>query len=389
MRILHCADLHIREKDIEEVTKCLAFLVETARTEAVDLIVIAGDTFDSQDVKMGSQSARLAIETVSALADISPVAIIVGTSSHDGAAPMILGFARGKYEILVADKPTQVVFTEPKTCLTLIPQPTKQYFQTSAGIEASDNEIGQAMSGLFMGFGAQAAAYNCPHILVGHWNVNGCRLANGQIRTGMDIEVSVDQMNLGNFDLGLLGHIHIAQCLGGKYFYAGPVYATKIDEDGPKGFYVHEIKTTLAPDMGGKQGRYAVQRFIETPCKRTVRFKRDLTGEFVEPIYVDGVAGASVRLEITVWQDEDGTIDKEATKQAYMEAGALDVDLRIIRKPRVTVRSAEVLHATTLRDKIVAHAAAKGEDVEWSVLAKADLVEGVAAEELIQRVMAE
>ena len=102
MKILHISDEHIRDKDIEEIQTCLDFIVATARAEAPDLIVSAGDLFDSQDVKMGSRSALAAIGLISALADIAPVAIVLGTASHDGKAPEILRFARGKFPIIVA-----------------------------------------------------------------------------------------------------------------------------------------------------------------------------------------------------------------------------------------------------------------------------------------------
>lgn len=105
MKILHCADLHIREKDVEEIDGCLSMIVRTARDERVDLAVIAGDIFDSRDIKLDSRSALMAIAFVSALADICPVAIVLGTPSHDGKAPEILRFARGIFPIRVYARP--------------------------------------------------------------------------------------------------------------------------------------------------------------------------------------------------------------------------------------------------------------------------------------------
>jgi DNA repair exonuclease SbcCD nuclease subunit len=84
MKILHSADWHVRDKDIEEITKCLGFLVETARTEGTDLITIAGDCFDSRDIKLDSQSAKLVIKIISELADICPVAVVLGRQAMMG-----------------------------------------------------------------------------------------------------------------------------------------------------------------------------------------------------------------------------------------------------------------------------------------------------------------
>lgn len=384
MKILHTADLHLRDKDIDEAEKCCDFLVETAQQEAVDLTAIAADIFDSRDIKLESASARLSIKTVSRLADIAPVVIITGTPSHDGLAPEILRYAKGEHEIIVAAKPVQfpcATLSERsgfKYLLTLIPTPTKQYFQTNSDIKTADQEISQAMNGLFAGFGAQAHEYNCPHILVGHWNVSGSKLPTGQTLTGQDIEISIDQMMLANPDLICLGHIHMPQQLGDRTFYSGSLYPLNWGENTAHGFYIHELK--------GKE--LVKSRFIETPTKRLLRSAANYANNdvqnrtFLEELDVilyehspDELKGAYVRLDLTAWQDEAHLIDKEKIRQFYLSGGAIDVDIRIIRVPRQAVRSESVLKVTTLREKIVAMAEIREETVSESVLHKADLLE--------------
>ena len=171
MKTLHCGDLHIRDKNIEEAQACISFLITTAKEKSIDLIVIAGDCFDSRDVKLDSKAAKLVIRTVSALADIAPVAIITGTPSHDGSAPEILRYARGKYDVHVSSIPEQILLREgyfydhvlgnlkPDAVLTLIPTPTKQFFGSDANIQTSNEQISKAMNGLFAGFGAKAADF--------------------------------------------------------------------------------------------------------------------------------------------------------------------------------------------------------------------------------------
>ena len=253
MKILHCADFHLRDRDIEECETCLSFLLDAAQKEAVDLTVIAGDIFDSQDVQMKSRSAFAAVGFISRLADIAPVAIVLGTPSHDGKAPEILAFARGEFDVFVATHPQQVYLEDgflfdrpagdkgPECVLSLVPQPTKQFFQATSGISEADQEIGQAMSGLFAGFGAQAAEYKCPHILVYHGCVSGGVASNGQGMTGRDISISPDQLSLSGADLVLCGHLHLPQELSGNIFYSGSIYANNIGEDHKHGFYVHEV----------------------------------------------------------------------------------------------------------------------------------------------------
>lgn len=364
-KILHTADWHARDKDIEEILKCTSFLIETARQENVDLIVIAADLFDSRDIKLDSLSARLVIRSISELADIAPVVIPLGTTSHDGTAPEVLKYAKGKYDIIVASTPDQFPFTG--YVVSLIPQPTKQFFQTQSDIAGSNVEITQAMNGLFMGMGARASEHpDVPHILVGHWNVAGSKLSTGQVLVGHEINIPYDSMMLADPDLICLGHIHLPQQIGDRAFYSGSLYSLNWGEMERKGFYIHTL-----------DGKKLIEsRFIETPTRRLVRIAEDLVNEIpCKDFDMEIIKGAYVRVDFTVYQDEVSKIDKQQQIDFYKGYGALDVDIRIIRVPRQTVRSESVLKVNTLRDKIKAMAELRGETVSESVLQKADLLE--------------
>lgn len=387
MNVLHSADWHLRDKNIDELTDCLNFLTQTAKDKAVDLIIISGDIFDSRDIRLDSRAAKLAIKTVSALADIAPVAVILGTPSHDGAAPEILRYARGKHIIHVSNTPEQIYLTDelsvspgignirPRAVLTMIPQPTKQYFNQGS-ISDSNETISQAMSAMFAGFGAHVAHYShVPHILVGHWNVSGSRLSNGQTLTGQEIDISIDQMGLTNASAHLLGHIHLSQKLGDRTFYSGSLCPLNWGENHDHGFYIHEFD---ADDL-------VKSEFVFTPCRKMSRFVFDLTAGETITLPFESVAGSSVRVDIRVYQDEAAAVGKEEITANLMRWGAIDADVRLIRVPRQTVRSEAVLKVETLRDKLVAMAALKGETVSESILRKADELEFAPAEELIGR----
>lgn len=365
MKILHLADIHAREKDIEEIEKCLGFMLDRAVEEEVDLAIIAGDCFDSRDIKLDSLSAKLIIKTISELADQCPVLIVLGTPSHDGTAPEILKYAYGHYKIVVASKPEQINIRN-EVVLTLIPTPTKQFFQTESGISESNSEIALAMNGLFAGFGAQAHEFDCPHILVGHWQVAGSVVSTGQVLTGHDIDIPFDSMMLANPDLICLGHIHKPQQLGDRAFYSGSLYPLTWGELEAKGFYIHTL-----------DGHKLIEsRFVETPTRKLIRISDDFVkSETSGDRSAEAVKGAHVRLDITVYQDEAAIIDKERIEEGYLALGAESVKINIIRIPRETVRSESVLKVNTLRDKIKAMAELRGEVVSESVLTKADLLE--------------
>jgi len=400
MKVAHTADWHFRDKDLEECAKVAGYMVEKISREGLDVIIVAGDLSDSQDIKAGSAAEHLIVKTVSALADIAPVAIIRGTPSHEGNALEILRFARGTYPIWVATMPEQVmlcgghfikmtgetdprasVFADPGAIITLIPQPTKQFFRTTAGVADSDQEIGEAMSGLFSGFGAQAAGYaGVPHILVFHGCISGGKASNNQAMTGRDIEISRDQLAMSGANLILCGHLHLPQELPGNIFYSGSIYANNIGEDHKHGFYIHEGFI----DQFGTFDKW--NWFIETPCKRIARYKFDMTAGEKITIPFEGIAGATVRVEVTAYQDETGQVSKETIIENLKRWGAESVDVRINAIPRENVRAESVLKADTLRDEIQAMAELRGEEIEADVLLKAELLEGVPGEELLQRV---
>lgn len=131
--------------------------------------------------------------------------------------------------------------------------------------------------------------------------------------------------------------------------------------------------------------------FIETPCRKLLRLHDDFTvidneergGRSYKQLLGTDLSGVHIRYDVTVYQDEAGLIDKEATEKTYLDQGAASVDIRLIRIPRQTVRSEAVLKVETLRDKLVAMAALKDETVPESILQKADDLEAgeIATEE--------
>ncbi len=391
MKILHCADIHARDKDLEEISKCGQKIVETAEEEHVDLIVIAGDLLDFQDTKLDSSCAKWLFHFISTLADIAPVAIVIGTPSHEGRASEILELVSGEYPVRVASRPMQVVLKDDgrlfdieylnamnsgkiEAIISMIPQPTKQFYQ------GTDQEISDVMSGIFAGFGAKASEFQVHHILVYHGSISGASLSSGQTMVGRDIEVSRDQLELSGASLILCGHIHKAQRIGNA-FYSGSIYRVDDGEMEDKGFYLHEIDS-----LG-----VISSLFIQTPCKKLIRLAADFTtgypieewGDYVDE-NIEGVNGAFVRFDFRVFQDEAGQIDKSIIEDLYKGRGAEAVDIRIIRVPRVTVRSESVRNATTLREKVLADAEIKGEMVLESLLVKADMLQTMTTEQLME-----
>ena len=393
LKVLHFADVHTRDKDIGEIEKCLKYIVKKAKEEQPDIIIDAGDTFDSRHIKMDSQSAKMIFGIFQELADIAPVAIVMGTPHHDGTTTEVLKYIKAKYPIYVASRPEQILLaggrfgtdlSEPElpaefmtgAIISLCPAPTKQFFgDAEDSIKDTDVGIADAMSSIFAGFAAQAEAYNVPHILVGHWNTTGSLISETQTLIGVDIEISKDQMALANADIVCLGHIHKNQQIGDNIFYSGGVTSLTWGEMDVKGFYIHAIPSNGLPFRS---------YFIDTPSTKRIKIHEDLTvGNAVDlvniafyPITPGELADAHVKIEFEVFQDEAAKIDLEKIKKYYLSEGASKVEIRVNYIPRENVRSQTILKLTTLREKLIEQARLKGETVKESILTKADLMEG-------------
>jgi DNA repair exonuclease SbcCD nuclease subunit len=237
LRLLHFADSHLRDCDLDEIRSCLSFVARQARAEKPDLIVCAGDVFDSQHVRLDSLSAKTAFEIFSELADIAPVAVVGGTPSHEGTATEVFRHISARNDIHVSIVAEQLVLWDKHlfplsevdpygvppniAVISMVPAFTKQFLKTGSDVHTSDAEAAAMVANLLAGFGAVASAWDCPHILVGHFPVGGALVSSTQMLTGVDVEVSRDMLALADADLICLGHIHKAQRVGEKAFYSG------------------------------------------------------------------------------------------------------------------------------------------------------------------------
>ena len=393
LKAVHTADFHIDDKNIDEARKCLEFLVETVKTKKPDITILAGDLFDSRNVKLESMAARLLFEVVSEIANVSPVAVVYGTPSHEGEATAVLRYLNTKYSIHVSDMPEQYYMMDdnsfvnvpgkdqcPKLIISAVPQPTKRHFSSSSSIDLTNQEIADAMSGVFGGFGAKAAEFKAPHILIGHFSVSGAFLSETRQMVGFDVEISSDQIALANANLVACGHIHLNQVIKKDIFYSGDLFQSDFGEAGQeKGFYLHELDAA-----NGLQK----STFIQTPYTHLYALKFDFTDPqtdfktlFTQEIK-DSVKGAVVRVEITAYEDDVAKIDRDDLERNLAEAKSYEI--KIIRVPRENVRSEKLLKLKTLRDKLIEQARLRGEVVKESILKKADNLESMESDEIVE-----
>ncbi|WP_022667894.1 metallophosphoesterase family protein [Desulfospira joergensenii] len=412
LQIFHTADLHYNDRDHDEIEECVDFMIGKATLDRPGLFVVSGDITDSQNLKLDSRSARTIARQFSEMADIAPVVNIIGTPSHDGRSAEILRYVRGKHQIHVSEKPEQLLLiagqlrtinsgipddAEVQAVITQIPTPTKQFFQAESAIEDGDKAISNAMTAILGAFGAVAEQFRCPHIFNGHFQVGGAFISDTQQLVGRDIEISTDQLAMANAHVTCLGHIHKAQEMRGNVFYSGSIFRKNFGETEPKGFYVHilESEPKVDPpftDTLNIKWALTESRFIETPTRQKLTIREDATKTDICGALAcshmayspEDLKDAFLKVEFKVWQDEAGKINQAELERSFLEAGAARADVSLIRIPRETVRAARVLQLTSLRDKVEEMAALRLEEISEGILNKADLLESMTPEELVQ-----
>ncbi len=401
MKILHFSDIHAQRQGFPEIKKCCDFIIDTAAAEQLDLIIFSGDTFEHADIRLDSEVVKYVFEFFTKLADIAPVSAIIGTPSHDGKAIEVLNHVKARYSIHVtSEAPEQLFFnsgefysgpiSEPSAIISCFPAPTKRWFRSDDTIQNDEQAIAKGISTIMASFGAVAAEYACIHILNAHWNCTGAFVSGIQTLTGVDIEVSRDQMALGNFDLGCLGHIHKAQAIDDHLFFAGSIQNNTWGEQDTKGFYIHEIERS----EGDARPEYQRSRFIETPTKPMFDLSCDLTvGDAKDLDLVinkhskEEYAGSKVRLTVKAFTDEVELFGFTGTKHFFDSVGA-ELTFQIIRMPRENVRSERIQDLEGLYPKIQETALILEEDIPAGIKEKAERLEAGDPEKLLEEIKA-
>jgi len=197
---------------------------------------------------------------------------------------------------------------------------------------------------------------------------------------GRDIEIITDQIALANAHVVCLGHIHKQQEMKGNVFYSGSITRQNFGEMEDKGFYYHDLSANVPGYLYGSQ-------FVKTPARRLVKWDEDFTKNPAGEEFIfnpEQVAGAHVKLDFKVWQDEAGKINQAELERSLLDSGAAQVTINLIRVPRETVRCAKVLTLETLREKVQEMATLRNEEVSEEILSKAGLLETMNEDELIQ-----
>lgn len=363
MKCIHAADIHFDPRNIGPALQALGVIADTAQRERIDLIIIAGDLFDSPIRNSSADSMPALLDACAALLAAAPVVSVQGTPSHDAPGcydPIVrMGIIHHLHDWLHIDaaNAAQVhvlangFFFPPSSCsmtptaqamITGLPEPSRGWL----GTKDATGKLQEVLAGI----GAATHERTVPHIHVQHGEVRGATLPSGQVLPPGGIAVGTDDLALTGADYIALGHIHTSQYLTRRagegvrqpeVVYAGSAYPTDWGEADEKSFIVANITDAsghihLRNVPYGHPQRQKVRSVVIDPARAV---------EWIDTMPRSLYGGNDVWIVFQVpadWSgDQDALIAAEARARG-VAIGALSVRVTIEREARERVRVPEL-----------------------------------------------
>lgn len=375
MRIAHIADLHCCKEHQKEALESLDAICQSLTTNPVDLIAVAGDTWDASMLNTEASGFNDFVGRIQNLATFAPVVMIYGTPSHDtdGSLEVFRKIkAKNTITILEAAKPYFLengkiveTSTAPEALVFGIPEPRKKYLlaNVTTGKEETESAIRDAMQKLCFLLAAKRREFpDIPCVMLYHGDIAGSSLQNDRtIERGTGIAISIDELDAIGADYYALGHIHKPQQVGTlPAYYAGSIYPKDFGETHKAGFNFVEIE----------KGSANVQRIDFThPQNMKIESGADFS---VDAMGAEGdFSGKKVWLEITCTKEERVLLDEDRILAELKAHGAVDGSrVTISEIPTETVRAAEITEAAGVSEKFKVWAENSGIEVKDSILQK-------------------
>jgi len=370
MRLLHVADVHFdRTSRWEETLRLTQEIVEIAEREAVGLITIGGDIFERQSTPEERNAVAAWLED---LATFAPVVGVYG--NHDSPLDLdIFQRIEAKHRIIFAARPA--VHVVAGTAVACLPWPQKAQLLAAldrpAGVEETGAIASELLRDVLRGLGERLAAHDGPRVLLAHAMVDGSRTSAGQPLVGLELSISLSDLELAGADVVLLGHIHCGQewtlSNGAPVIYPGSPRRTAFGELEAKGAVIVQLEK-----LAGVTSIETVE--LSTTPMLLIESTWASAGEGLEPGWfgVSGGdeaavrAGAECRFRYTVAADYRATaaLAAGAFRAELLAAGASVVKVEEQVVPVVRQRDAAIAAARSLSAKTDAYWTATGRELE-------------------------
>lgn len=356
VKILHTGDLHVTEGDRLETTReVLAAIGRSGVEHRVDAFLVAGDcTGTTVPHTMTVPERDVLMDAVQAWAAWAPVHVIAGNHDEAEDLAVLRRLATEGFEIHVH---TRAALCGIETRLGALNLAVLPYFSKASalrvmppglGIEQQNAVVEQLLDTLLSGWDAELRADPAvPRVLLAHLNVRGSRTAGGEVLIGREVELDRTLLDRLGFDYVALGHIHLAQQVGERAWFAGSPDRSNFGESDEKGWNIVTVERGAAP---------IIERVV-SPARRFVTVTGtwdQVDGWRFDQHLADVAAGAEVRLRLRVPDAHLATADLAGAEAEARRAGALRVQVEA--KPVVTtrLRAGRIVEAHTLAEKLEA-----------------------------------
>ncbi len=379
IRFIHLSDIHIGllthgrlnpstgyNTRLEDILKCLDFVLDTAARESVDLILIAGDVFHrenphpAEEIEFARRIGRAAGK------DGARVVIVLGnhdySSSGLGASAVEIFPALNIEGVTIARKPDLIKVDTRSGIVQVACLPwagrgmllSRDEYRTLSpqGLQA---EIEGKLIAIIRGL-ADKVDRSRPAVLLGHVVARGAKLSGTETDTLSTSDPNVPVTSLADpaFQYVALGHIHRFQDLNQgdspPVVYSGSIERIDFSEEKEKkGFVSGEITETGT-------GWKCVYQFRETPARRFVTVDLGEIGsdERVIPIRdrfsPADTEGAVVRVRYEVGSP-GAEVDEKEIRSAFDKAQTLKIE-RVFSKPKKTMRQTELSKTMSVLDAL-------------------------------------
>lgn len=369
IRFIHLSDIHIGllthgrlnpstgyNTRLEDILKCLDFVLDTAARESVDLILIAGDVFHRENPHPAEEIEFARRIRKAAGKNGARVVIVLGnhdySSSGLGASAVEIFPALDIEGVTIARKPglIEVDTKNGKVQVACLPWAGRGMLLSRDEYRSlSPQELQAEIEGKLIGIIRDLTGKvdrNHPAIMLGHASARGAKLSGTETDTLSTSDPSVPVATLADptFQYVALGHIHRFQDLNESdsppVVYSGSIERIDFTEEKEKkGFVSGEIIET------GKGWKCAYQ-FRETPARRfmTVDLGEIGSDERVIPIRdrfsPADAEGAVVRIRYEVGSP-GAEVDEKEIRSAFGGAQTLKIE-RVFSKPKKTMRQTEL-----------------------------------------------
>ncbi len=282
MNILHTSDWHIGKRLMDrerlpEQTEALGALVSVCEEKEVDLVLVAGDVFDTY--LPSAEAEEVFFRTVKALAGEKRAVVIVSGNHDDGvrlAASAPLSGEDGIY--LFGNRPAAIpvggnrpvraveageryVVIEnragERVYINALPYPNEARFREDKTEESFPEKISR-----WIAAGDEAYRGDMPHILLTHLFVAGGKTSDSERDIDLGGARAVPLSCLPKTGYVALGHLHKKQKIGENARYSGSLLQYSFDETADKSFVLLKTEGTairVAEEIPVRAGKKLVR----------------------------------------------------------------------------------------------------------------------------------